>query len=162
MDLLVTQGRRAANVVSLVFVVALPHGVLRWRGGCPGFASVPVAAFGAFQARGEQALLRGSGIRVAGGELDLDLIPHLRSDDRLVMVRDVVLRGFTFVGFGLLGQKIGDDGLLISTSPRYFSFDKIERIVETDHVVFPRGVRAPRPSSSCLISMMDLPARISW
>ena len=111
-DLLVADGGRGADGVCLVFVVALPHGVLAGSVRCPCFSSVPVAAVGAFEAAGEKTGFRAAIAAVACGELDLGLIPGGGIDDRLVMSCDVVLRDFAFVDLRGLGEEVGDNGLL--------------------------------------------------
>ena len=68
------------------------------------------------------------------------------------MVRDVVLRGFTFVGFGLLGQKIGDDGLL----DQYIASVLLVRQDRTDRRDRPRGFSSRRESTTAFGFVLDL------
>lgn len=79
----------------------------------PGFRAVPGPALGASDFAGE-APLPGGGASPGGGggEFCLDEVPHGWGDDRLVVSVDVVLGYFTLVLDLLLGEEVGDVGLL--------------------------------------------------
>ena len=112
-DLLVTDVRGSAWGVACVFVVAAPDTFLVFRAGMPGFRPVPSAAPGAPDFSGEGALPGGGAAACGrGGEFCLYEVPHGWGDDRLVVAGDVVLGYFAFVLDLLLGEEVGDVGLL--------------------------------------------------
>ncbi|CRH60385.1 Uncharacterised protein [Chlamydia trachomatis] len=112
-DLLVTDVRRGAWDAACVFVVAPPDAFLVFRACMPGFRPVPGAALPAPDLARERPLPGcGAPARGGGSQFCLDEVPHGWGDDRLMVAGDVVLGYFAFVLDQLLGEEVGDVGLL--------------------------------------------------
>ncbi len=108
-DLLGTDVRSVAWGVAGVFLVAPPDMFLVFGADMLGFRPVLGSALGA-----SDFALPGGGAPPGGGgsEFCLDEVPHGRRDDRLMVTGDVVLAHFAFVLDLLLGEGVGDVGLL--------------------------------------------------